>query len=287
LYDKEVFHGATFDDLAGAGGPMLNINATDIGVGTVFTFMQPDFDMICSDLSKMRVAQAVTASSAVPGIFSPLLLENHAGTCGYPYPTWIEEALANPTKSRRRYHEARSAKTYLDREKRPYVFLVDGGVADNIGARRIMEDVIVAGGAWDLVEKTDLEIPEYVIYIIVNAQVGGNHDWSSKASLPSFRSVLSSVSGTGIYRYNFETVQLLRESVTEWSEQAAKHGHSMQPYVAEVAFEYLESPLEREYFNGIGTNFNLDDKTVDRLIEVGGRLLRDSPDFKEFLATVK
>jgi NTE family protein len=124
------------------------------------TFMQPDFDMICSDLSKMRVAQAVTASSAVPGIFSPLLLENHAGTCGYPDPTWIQEALANPTQSRRRYHEARSAKTYLDREKRPYIFLVDGGVADNIGARRIMADVIVAGGAWDLAEKTDLEIPE-------------------------------------------------------------------------------------------------------------------------------
>jgi NTE family protein len=95
IYDKEVFDGATFSDLAKAGGPLLNINSTDIEIGGVFTFVQPTFDMICSDLSKLRVAQAVTASSAVPGIFDPLMLENHAGTCGHSEPTWIQQALAD------------------------------------------------------------------------------------------------------------------------------------------------------------------------------------------------
>ena len=32
---------------------------------------------------------------------------------------------------------------------------------------------------------------------------------------------------------------------------------------------------------------NLDDTTVDRLIEVGGRLLRESPDFQKFLTSLK
>jgi len=36
----------------------------------------------------------------------------------------------------------------------------------------------------------------------------------------------------------------------------------------------------------VKTSFSLDDETVDRLIAVGGRLLRESPDFKDFLATV-
>ena len=36
-----------------------------------------------------------------------------------------------------------------------------------------------------------------------------------------------------------------------------------------------------------GVSFSLDDKTVDRLIEVGGRLLRESPDFKQFLDAAK
>jgi NTE family protein len=243
--------------------------------------------MICSDLSKLRVAQAVTASSAVPGIFDPLLLKNHAGSCGHPEPAWIKDALSHPRKSRRRYHEARSAATYLDSKERPYIFLVDGGVADNIGARRIMADVIDAGGALDLAKDTNLVIPENVIYIVVNAQVGGKQDWTHNASLPSLKSVLNSVSGTGIYRYNFETIELLRESVEQWSHQVESQGIPMKSYVSEVAFDSLKDPKERDYFNDVGTNFNLDDETVDRLIEVGGRLLRESPSFKAFLAEMQ
>jgi NTE family protein len=164
---------------------------------------------------------------------------------------------------------------------------VDGGVADNIGARRILADVTHAGGAWRLAVESEIEIPESLLYIVVNAQAGGKHDWDAKASLPSLRSVLSSISGTGIYRYNFETVELLRESVAQWADQAAKRGTRFDPYVAEVAFDSLSDPKEREFFNEVATSFNLDDTTIDRLIEVGGRLLRESNDFKQFLSSMK
>jgi NTE family protein len=287
VYDRQVFDGATFADLQAKSGPMLNINATDIDVGTVFTFMQPEFDVICGDLSKLRVSTAVTASSAVPGIFAPVVLENRSGTCNHPEPTWIRKALADPTKSRRRYHDARAAATYLDREARPYIFLVDGGVADNIGARRLVADAIHSGGLLDLVEASRIEVPEYILYIIVNAQAGGRHDWDKKLALPSVASVLSSISSVGIYRYNFETIELLREEADDWSRQAAKRGKPMHPSVVEVAFDDLGDPKERKFFNDVKTSFNLDDTTVDRLIDVGGRLLRDSPDFKKFLETVK
>jgi NTE family protein len=286
LYDRKLFDGATFADLEKAKGPLLNINATDIDVGGVFTFIQTDLNMICSDLSKLRVAQAATASSAVPGIFTPLLLRNYAGTCGLPEPAWIEDALTHPRKSRRRYHQALSAVTYLDAEQRPYVYLVDGGVADNIGARRVIANVIEAGDVLKLAEVTRASIPEHLLYIVVNAQAAGKMDRSRRAKIPSLRSVMNAISGTGIYRYNFETIELLRESVATWSKQAEIAGKEMNAHVAEVAFEYLEDPKERDFFNGVETNFNLDDETVDRLIEVGGRLLRESPDFKEFLATL-
>jgi len=286
VYDREVFGGATFADLANADGPLLYINATDISIGSVFTFMQPNFNMICSDLSELRVAQAVTASSAVPGIFDPIVLENHAGSCGYTEPEWIRASLADPRRSRRRYHDARLAAAYLDRHKRPYVFLVDGGVADNIGARRILSDVIDAGNPLALAEKTNLAIPERLLYIIVNAQVAGKPTSTKKPATPSLRTTLSLVSGTGIYRYNFETIELLRESVAAWSQQVESHG-LMQADVVEVAFDYLEDAEERVFFDGIATSFNLDDETIDRLIEVGGRLLRESPDFKDFIAQLQ
>ena len=287
LHDKEVFDGATFADLAEKPGPILYINATDIDVGSVFTFIQPAFDMICSDLSTLRVAQAVTASSAVPGIFAPLRLENHAGTCEHPEPAWIQHALANPTESRRRHHDALYAASYLDRKKRPNIYLVDGGVADNIGARRILGDVTATGGFWELVRKAEIEVPETVLFIVVNAQAGGHHGWAQKAKVPSLATVLSAVSSVGIYRYNFETIELLRESATRWSEEAKARGKSLDTFVAEVAFDNLAEAKDRDFFNAVETSFNLDDETVDRLIEVGGRLLRDSPDFQKFLADLR
>jgi NTE family protein len=287
IYDKEVFGGVTFADLASREGPLLNINATDIDIGAVFTFIQPVFDGICSDLSKLRVSQAVTASSAVPGIFSPLLLRNHAGSCDFPTPAWIQEALDNPEKSRRRFQDARAAVTYLDSKERPYLFLVDGGVADNIGARRVIAEVVHSGGVQELTDASAIVVPEYVLYVIVNAQAGGRHEWDQNASLPGFRDVLSAISNTGIYRYNFETIELLRESAKEWSREAAKEGATLAPFVAEVAFDNLPDPGEREFFNEVKTSWNLDDETIDRLIEVGGRLLRESPDFKRFLAEME
>ena len=36
----------------------------------------------------------MTASSSVPGVFTPTVLKNRAGTCGYPRPEWVEAALA-------------------------------------------------------------------------------------------------------------------------------------------------------------------------------------------------
>ena len=69
--------------------------------------------------------------------------------------------------------------------------------------------------------------------------------------------------------------------------EAAKGGATFDPFVAEVAFDNLSDADERQFFNDVATTWDLDDETVDRLIEVGGRLLRESPDFKRFMATVK
>ena len=163
---------------------------------------------------------------------------------------------------------------------------MDGGVADNIGARRILADVIETGGFWELAERAQLTIPEAVLFIVVNAQAGGHHDWAQRAKVPSLTTVLGAVSSVGIYRYNFETVELLRESAARWSQEAKNRGAQLDTYVSELAFDTLEDPKEREFFNGVETSFNLDDETIDRLVEVGGRLLRESPDFQKFLASV-
>ncbi|MBK9670455.1 MAG: patatin-like phospholipase family protein [Thermomonas sp.] len=83
LYDTTIFKGATFADLQRRGGPLIVINATDLEAGTRFAFLQEHFDLLCSDLRGFPLAQAVAASSAVPVLMEPVVLENHAG-CAPP-----------------------------------------------------------------------------------------------------------------------------------------------------------------------------------------------------------
>ena len=130
--------------------------------------------------------------------------------------------------------------TLLDSELRPYLFLVDGGIADNIGVRRIIENVINAGGILNLAEGGGMEIPRHLLLIVVNAQAA-HHDWSKSPRAPSVRRTLSSMSGTSIYNYSFETQELLRESAADWARQAAAHGITVTPYIVEIAFSNIKA----------------------------------------------
>jgi len=90
--------------------------------------------MICADLDKYSLSRAVAASSAVPGLLSPIGLENCAGSCGYEPGPWLTESMKDEHITIRRI-EAKALEGYLDAEKRPWLHLVDGGIADNLGLR--------------------------------------------------------------------------------------------------------------------------------------------------------
>ena len=87
VYDRLMFHGATFADLYRRGRPQVSINATDIGFGTPFGFLPQTFDVICSDLSALPIARAVAASNGFPVLFGPVTLRNYRGPdCPFPSP---------------------------------------------------------------------------------------------------------------------------------------------------------------------------------------------------------
>src|SRR5512139_1346290 len=82
-YDRHIFEGGTFGDIAARKGPFIIINATDMTHGTRVGFTQEAFDLICSDLSLFPVGRAAAASSAIPMALTPITLRNYAGTCGF------------------------------------------------------------------------------------------------------------------------------------------------------------------------------------------------------------
>ena len=70
------------------GSPLVLINASDLGYGVRFSFVQNYFNLLCSDISDYPVARAVTASSAVPILFEPVVVENYQD-CKKAKPDWL------------------------------------------------------------------------------------------------------------------------------------------------------------------------------------------------------
>ena len=146
LYEHSLFQGATFADLQRQDGPLIIINATDLGSGVRFSFLQDYFDLLCSDLSSFPVARAVTASSAVPMLFSPVVLENHAG-CDSNAKRALQVARQRPGNSLQLKQLVSGLSSYARKDERKFIHLVDGGITDNLGLLAFQETIDVAGGA--------------------------------------------------------------------------------------------------------------------------------------------
>ncbi len=286
-YDEKVFDGATFADLKAAKGPRIHINATDLYSGERFTFNQGTFDVICSDIDVFPVATAVAASSAVPMLLSPVMLKNYAGTCGYEPPEWVEEALKNRHTDRRRNRSAENFLRIQDAERKAYFHLVDGGTSDNLGLRAGIDFVKAVGGAKEALEIRRREAPDRMAIIVVNAEKNPDPALDLTRAAPSFAALMNTVAGGQIRRYNFETLLLAEEMLHRWGRELSSADHRVTTYMINVSFERIEDEDERRYFNSVPTNFNLSDKTVDRLREVGRRLLRESPSFQRLLRELR
>jgi NTE family protein len=134
-YEKDIFDGGTLGDIEARKGPMIIINATDMTYGIRVGFTQDFFDVLCSDLSHFPVGRAVAASSAVPLLLTPITVRNYAGSCNYKMPEVLGRVFGESAVTERQAFLANNITPYLDSAKKPYLHLLDGGVADNLGLR--------------------------------------------------------------------------------------------------------------------------------------------------------
>ncbi len=291
-YDKNVFDGKTFGDMLKRKGPMILINATDMSLGTRFTFHQIYFNGMCSDLSKFPVARACAASSAVPGVLTPITVKNYAGSCGFV----LSPLLHAHSQSYRTRANQENLALMLDSEKKRYFHLIDGGVADNLGLRAIEESVDAVGNIWKVMQLTGREKIRKVVFIVVNAETKTESQWDKIEFIPPFSAMMSNYSTIAIVRYNRETMALLQESSGRWANQI-RTGRcppgqvSTEPgscgdiefYLADVRFENLKDQAEAEYLAKLPTSFRLPDEDVDRLKAAARKILVESEDFQKLL----
>ncbi len=302
-YDEILFEGATFGDLLDKPGPAALATGTDLSSGSRLIFFQNDFDLLCSDLNKVRLSRAAATSSAVPVVLSPVTFNNYGGTCNFQYPLWVADVASPETRARpsgRAYQRYREMQNFQNSKERPYIHLVDGGVSDNIGVRAALEflEEMEASAAYS--EHLGFGDFRRVILIVVDSKSAPRTDWDKRESPPGFVTQLLQSTNVPIEKYSFETVEIMKDmaEVMSWKRelkvaQARLAGSSeskaeasvptLSLEVIAVSFDEIDDPEERAYFMELTTSFFLPSEDIDRLRNVAGRLLRESKDYQSVI----
>ena len=286
FYDEHLFHGATFSDILGRNGPLILINASDLSNGVRFSFIQEYFDLLCSDIRTYPVSKAVTASSAVPILFSPVVLENYQH-CKSEKPDWLRRNMALAEENPDYANVLDGLSNYFSSEQK-YSHLVDGGITDNLGLRSLFEIIELSGGMQEFFRKTGNLTPRQIVIISVDASTSLNYDMDQSSTPPSINEMVSAISKIQISRYNAATAELMANSLDRWVEELSKHGHAVRPYFVQVKIDgdYL-SESELQYVDDIPTSFSLSSKQVDALVQAAQTLLKNNPSFEDFIKTTE
>jgi NTE family protein len=301
LYDEILFHGATFEDLERAGGPVIAVGATELSSGARVVFLPQNFDIMCADLGSFRLARAAAASSAVPVVLSPLTIDNYGGHCAYQEPAWLKifaDQNNPPRPAARILNRLHELEQLDDAAEDRYFHLVDGAVSDNLGLRGVL-DFLEAFEALRLAgQPTPLDHVRRIVVFVVNSASSPSFDWNERENPPGTAAVLVKTAGVPVDRYAAESIELLRDIAARWTAQrtallesaakkkdsaAAANVVSADIYPIEVSFQMLDDEKERDYLNQLPTSFALPAEAVDRLRAAAKKIILSSRDFQQLL----
>jgi len=281
-YEDKVFKGATFADLQRREGPLIVINATDLGRGVRFSFLQDYFDLLCSDLSSFRIARAVAASSAVPVLFHPVVLRNYAG-CNVQGQSISDEMKSLTASSPQLSYVVEGLGSYALKDQRQYIHLVDGGITDNLGLLAVYETIEVAGGAKRFLESLGgVPAPRFIV-ISVNASTTPQYDIELTNENPSVEDTINLATDAQLHRTNAATMELMHNSIRRWAAELATPDKPVESYFVEIDFNSIAQPERRHYLNQIPTNYSLTEEQVDDLVAAGRELLFSNTEFQRFI----
>lgn len=288
--DQALFQGATFGDLVRRDrGPLAIISAAELSTGARFDFLQETFDWLCSDLSRFPLARAVAASSSVPLLFSPITLWNRAGECGTPTDlrsliTPEQLATLQGTRLERRMKDDLRLQ---DRNALPYLHLVDGGVADNLALRGLLDlDGLARLSPQKLFDKADLENVKRLVVVAVDAGNESTTTIASSADVPKVGQVAEALSDVLIARYSDETRALVAEVFQHWRSLKTADQQQLPIHIVPVSFRLLPDEQQRRELLALPTSLFLPAEQVQRLRQAAGQLVRQSPDYQRLVREI-
>jgi NTE family protein len=314
--DRQLFHDVTFETLIERKRrPYLILNAADMVEGTPFPFTQYTMDLLCSDLTKMKLSTAVAASAAFPVALSPITLKNYRTPkneppCPVRKPGWLKPAegtswYLDPP----RVAWQRTASAYADGQKK-FIHLLDGGIADNLGVSE----------PYRLLTSDDVDPPfkqnilsgkiKKIVFVMINARSFAPSNLDNTQATPSALSMLTASIGSSIDRATFSTSERIRSLLTERfrgmaadiEREANKPGRPMadvlRTYAANlrtaaantqfitVDFDAIADPQCRAAYHSIQTSWALSGNQLDGLNVMGEALLAQDAAFPAAMRAV-
>ena len=266
-----------------------------MSLGTGFEFTWDQFALICSDLRKVPLSFAVAASSAVPLLLSPVTLKNYADQCPQYQTVSRAASLAAGGDYRARLYRAHEL-SYLDAQRRPYIHLVDGGLADNLGVQRLLDRALAGGGLRETF--SEVGIPpgtiRKLVLVTVNAERDPSENIDMSDKVPNMAQVVDSLLfGTGA-RATRETQEFLRDITQQWRQSlaAGPTGSSdafapgAEVHVISVNLRDAHDDVARRRLLQVPTAFSITSEEVTDLIEAGDSVLRHSPEFRALVQSL-
>jgi NTE family protein len=274
LYDETIYGGKTYADLQGRGRPFVVLGATNLSLGERFEFTQDDFDLLGSALRDVPVGRAVAASSAFPFLLTPVTVVNHGARPDVALPAAGEPSPYRTLRARERARNALAA----DREHHPFVHLVDGGVADNLGLGYLL-DSYRDGFIRRLLDAHEVST---LVFIVVNARNRVREDMDVSPRAPGVTDVVVSSMTASIDRHASALSRMLEELRDSQDPVSGVKVHAI-----EVNLEDLPDDARRERLLGIGTNYALSPSDIRDVRGAGAELVLNSPEFRELVAALR
>lgn len=302
--DETLFKGATFADLRQSRIKTW-INATDMANNTPFLFSPETFDALCSDLSKVKLSEAVAASAAYPLVFTPIVLEAHHDQCAYQEPDWLTAARYNPEATAAMRAHARALESYTNPSEVKFVKLLDGGITDNFGTTGLAVERARAQVPYAPLTAEEAVNLKRMLFLVANAGVEKDYDWTQKVAGPGGVNLAMSIATSAMSAASRSGYDSMRGELRLWESELIEWRCALPPaevqrlrgttqgwdckdvkiFVGEASFASLPTD-QRDQLDAVPTRLKLPTDQVDMVIAAGRQATRLTPEFNGFLASL-
>jgi NTE family protein len=301
---QNLFDGATFSAYAAQQRPRVLINAADIFNRTPFVFSPTAFSVMCSDLNKYPIADAVAASAAVPIAFAPIVIESYAGKCGAPLPEWAIKARANPNSPPLLKSFATALASYHNGSVR-YVKLLDGGLVDNYGLSGFTISRLSASTPYEPLTQRQAVKLRRALFLVADAGRAAVGDWVNTLEGPRGADLVSAAADTAIdasvrasYTAFEQTMEEWRQQLVRWrcglnAAQRKEYGaperwncRDLQFFIGRIGFDQLGGQ-RADYLNKVKTSLQLPQDQVDEVISAGDESVTNNDIVRKFLNSTR